>query len=97
MQTILMPFMLFHLLTESSALLDHSARGVHFMHFILRCSSNQCALVTQIKFTTSAFAVTLSSGFAVIGGLTWSKLELNLDITHVRVTYKSKMDLIISN
>ena len=34
---------------------------------------------------------------SVIGGLTWSKLELNLDIMHVHVTYKSKIDLIISN
>ena len=57
--TILMLFMLFHLLTESSALLNHSARGVQIIvHFMFRCSSNQCALVTQIMCTTSALAVT---------------------------------------
>ena len=50
-----------------SALLDHSARGVQIIvHFMFRCSSNQSALVAQMKSTSSALAVTFSSGFAVV-------------------------------
>ena len=66
MQTILMTFMLFHMLTESSALLDPSARGMqNIVQLMFRCSSNQCALVAQIICMTSALAVTSSSGLTV--------------------------------
>ena len=59
MQTILMTFMLFHMLTESSALLDHCARGMqNIVHLMFRCSSDQCALVAQIMCMTSTLAVT---------------------------------------